>query len=391
MRKLQAAWAAGVVALALFAATAHAQEREVTLAGVAFSGTHDTIAQRFPHTQRYVKSLESAGTSAFKQVLASVQQVRPEHLAVTANPIQDLKGRDQALVVSLVLNSETVSVERFGEVRKLFVLVRGQALFFDFKSMTVVRAYPISFAYIDNFRKDPGEGEIAARVKAVYEGVGGRPGLFGRFAQALGTAKVPHQTPRFLQVAQVTLAPEMVEMLPDYLKSSSHVYETWAADMVGEAISSRVGVPIIPYAKGYAIGNVMSMQVMDGDVFNLKLPTPDYAIEVDLKGLRKVKYSESAAGASFVYGSLADIRIQEPLSRTFYMNTPLKNAEVKVVPASQTHVDDFPAFTDALNGMFAKLADAMAGKGNTWAKAAAAAPDIEAQISKTKELMNLCK
>jgi hypothetical protein len=326
-----------------------------------------------------------------KQVLAAVQKAPSEHMKVTTEPLDELKGRDQALVVSLVLNSETVSVEQFGDVRKLFVLIRGQALFFDFKSMTVVRAYPLSFAYIDNFRKDPSEAEIAARIKAVYEGVDGKPGIFGRFAHALATAKVPTQTPRFLQVTQVSFPAEMVGQFPSYLKSAPSVYETWAADMVSEAISSRVGVPIIPYAKGYAIGNVMSMQVMNGDVFNLKLPTPDYVITVDFKGLKKVKYSENAAGASFVYGSFADIRIEEPLSRTFFLNTPLKNAEVKVVPASQTQVDDFPAFVDSLNGMFVKLADAVAGKGNTWVKAAAGAQDIEAQISKTKDLMNLCK
>lgn len=393
MKSLRAAAAAGLLAClgVTFGGTARAQEREVTLAGVAYSGAHDTIKQRFEHTQRYMRSLEGAGTSPFKQVLAAVQKAPSEHLKITTEPVQELKGRDQALVVSLVLNSETVSVERFGEVRKLFVLVRGQALFFDFKSMTVVRAYPLSFAYVDNFRQDPGEAEIAERIKAVYEGAGGKSGIFGRFANALAVAKVPSQTPRFLQVTQVSFPAEMVATLPQYLKSAPNVYETWAADMVGEALSSRVGVPIIPYAKGYAIGGVMAMQVMDGDVYNLKLPTPDYSIAVDFKGLKKVKYSESAAGASFVYGSFADVRIEEPLSRTFFLNTPLKNAEVKVVPASQTHVDDFPAFVDSLNGMFVKLADAVAGKGNTWVKAAAGAQDIEAQISRTKDLMNLCK
>jgi hypothetical protein len=183
----------------------------------------------------------------------------------------------------------------------------------------------------------------------------------------------------------------MLAALPEPFRGSQAVSENWAADLVGEAISTRVGVPIVPYVKGHAVGNVMSMQVMDGEVFNLELPKPDYAISVELKGVKKVKYSEGAGGASYVYGSFADIRIEEPLSGATYLNTALKNGEVKIVPASQTYVDDFPAFYDSLNGMFVKLAEAVAGKGNGWIKTAAAAPDIVAQVSKTMELMKLCK
>lgn len=339
----------------------------------------------------YEKALNDQGDKAYLRLRAALSQVTSQDIQVTTEPIEELKGRDQALVVSLVVNSETVSIEQFGDVRKLFILIRAQALFFDFKSMTVVRAYPLSFAYIDNFNRPPTREEILARVRMVYEGAGGKPGLFARFANTLASATIPTSTPRFLQVSKVNLGADFVSGLPDYLKSSPMVYETWAADLVSEAISTRVGVPIIPYSKGYAIGNVMSFHVSDGDVYNLKLPKPDYEISVDFTGLKKVKYSQNGSGASFIYGSYANVKVEEPLSGTVYMNTALKNAEVKVVPATQSYVDDFPAYYDSINGMFVKLAEAVAGKGNTWVKAAAAATDIEAQIIKTKELMKLCK
>jgi hypothetical protein len=370
---------------------AYAQEREVTYGGLAYSGEEVTIAQRFRYSKLYEKSLADSGDSAFKRTLKAIEQAPPQKLKLTSNHIEDLKGRDQALVVALVISSETVSVENIGETRKLFVLLRGQALFFDFKSMTIVRAYPISFAYIDNLTHEPTEQEILARVKLVYEGANDKPGLYGRFANVLAQATVPNQTPRLLQVTKVALGPEMLAGLPDYLKSSQTTYETWAADLVGEAISTRIGVPILPYKKGYAIGQVMSMKVSDGTVYNLTLPPPDYEISVNLKGVKKVKYSQSGAGASFIYGAFSDIRIEEPTLGKVFMDTALKNAEVKVVSASQTYVDDFPAFYDAVDGMFVKLAEAVAGKGNTWVKAASASADIETQISKTRELMNLCK
>lgn len=392
MRSVGALLSAALVAALslLLSADARAQATEVTLAGMAYSGDAASMERRFGYSHRYEEQLKAAGHSTYKQLLAALQQANPQNLRIGITPVEELKGRDQAVVVSLVLNSETVSVERFGEARKLFIQLRGQALFFDFKSMTVLRAYPLSFAYVDNLRHDPTDADVLERVKAVYEGVGGKPGLFGRFAAVLSAASLPAQTPRFLQVADVSVAPAMVEQLPPYLRDEA-AHKTWAADMVGEAISSRLGVPIVPYAKGYAIGRVMSLQVMDGDVYTLELPKPDYAISVDLKGMKRVLYKQTGAGASYVYGAFSDVRIQETGDGPVFMKTSLKNAEVKVVPATQTHIDDFPAFNDALDGMFIKLADAVAGKETAWIRSAAGANDIEAQITKTKDLMKLCK
>lgn len=380
-----------VCGLVLMAQASQGQTRDVAFAGVAFSGDAAGLSERFPYSLQYDKQLKSVKSSLFKRTYEYVAANNPKNFNISTAPINELKGNDQALVASLVISSETVSVEHFGNIRKLFVLLRGQALFFDFKSMNVVRTYPVSFGYVDNFQRDPSPQEILERVRLVYEGSDNKPGLYSRYASALAGALLPTQVPRYVQVTKVTLAPEMLAALPDYLKSFPGRAETWAADLVGEAISTRVGVPMVPYSKGYAVGNVMSMQVMDGDVFNLTLPKPDYEIEVDFKNVKKIKFSESTAGSSFVYGTYADIKIHEPMSGTQFLNTSLKNGEAKVIPVSQTYVDDFPAYYDSVNGMFVKLAETIGGKDSGWIKKAASASDIDSQIAKTTKLMNLCK
>ena len=368
------------------------QAPEVAFAGFAYSGSASTMAARFPHSQRYEEELQTAGTSMGQNLRRLLDATPPSHLKIVSQ-IEALKGRDQALAVALVIGSETVSVEQFGNAHKLMVLIRGKAMFFDFKSMNVLRAYPVSFAYIDLLDHPPTADEVLARVKLVYQGTGDKAGVLARFAQNVAKAQIPPGVPRFLQVTSVQLKPEALEVLPAYIKSEPGAAETWAADLVSEAISTRVGVPIVPYAKGYAIGNVMSMRISDGTVFELKLPQPDYEIKVELSGFRKVKFSEVQGGASsFVYGAYAQMHIEEPLSRKAYLSTALKNGETRVIPASQRHVDDFPHFYDAVNGLFVKLAQAMDGKGDEkWLRSAASAKDIDLQIQSTRELMKQCK
>ncbi|MBL0091206.1 MAG: hypothetical protein IPP50_02245 [Piscinibacter sp.] len=127
------------------------------------------------------------------------------------------------MAVALVVGAETVSVEQLAGLHKLFVLIRAQALFFDFKSMSVIRAYPISFGHIDIFDRRPTDAEVAVRVRGVYEGAAGKPGIFTRFATTLAGASLPAATSRTLQITRVTLKPEATGSIPEYLRSASTV------------------------------------------------------------------------------------------------------------------------------------------------------------------------
>lgn len=383
--------AALLVVWAAAAQSALAQQMvDVALAGLAYSGSANTLDERFQYSRRYEEEQKKAGTPLGQQLLGMTAAAPPRNVRIVPR-LDELKGRSQALAAALLIGSETVSAEQFGQQHKLTVLIRGQAMFFDFKSMNVVRSYPISFAYIDALDHAPQPEEILARVKLVYQGVDGKPGLLARFAATVAQAEIPAHVPRFLQVTSVKVAPEALDTLPAYLKSEPTA-QTWAADLVGEAISTRAGVPIVPYAKGYAIGNVMSMSISDGTVFELQLPKPDYEIAVELSGFKKVKFSEVQGGAtSFVYGALAQMRIEVPGVKT-YLNTALKNGESRVIPASQHNVDDFQHYYAAVNGLFVKTAQLMGGKGDEkWLKTAAAAKDIDQQISQTRELIQQCK
>jgi len=370
----------------------HAESVEVALAGLAYSGSASTISNRFPYTQMYEEQRKVAGAPIFQEIYQGINKSGSENISIKPQ-IDELKGKDQALVTALVLGSETVSIEQFGQLNKLMVLIRGQAMFFDFKSMNIVRSYPISFAYVDLLDHTPSKMEILERVKLVYEGANDKPGLINRFVNTVAKAKLPRQVSRYVQITEVQIKPDALNVLPDYIKSEPGAVETWAADLVGEAISTRAGIPIVPYAKGYAIGNVMSLRVSDGAVWELKLPKPDYEMSVEFSGFKKVKFSEVEGGAtSFVYGAYSGIKIQEPLTGKVFLEAPLKNGETSVIPASQKYVDDFPHFYNALNLTFVKLAQILDGKvDEKWIKSATSVKNIDQQISQTKELIKLCK
>jgi hypothetical protein len=360
----------------------------VAFAGFAYAGNANTIETRYKYSKRYEARLTAKGTDINARLRQSLSGRKyPFDLNLTDNA--DSQG-DEALVTALMITSETVSEERFGPIHKLLIQVRAQTLIFDFKSKKVRRTYPLSFAYLDALDHAPTESELDDRIAIAYEGIQGKPGIVERYADALTTATLPQSGELFLQITNVSIAPDAQAAIAPEMTAIPGAAETWLADHLGEALNSKAGVPLFPYSKGYAIGNVMAVRLGDAD-FNLQIPAPDWEISVALTGVKKVKYAENAAGASYVYGAYSTIKISEQGGSRTAVDAQFKNGEVKAVPATQTYVDDLPAYHDSIRGLFDKLAEVLGGQDLPWLKTAAVTADIGKQLKLARGVLQQCK
>jgi hypothetical protein len=384
------AWCALVLAFA--ANTLYA--RDVGYAGFSYAGDYGTIQSRFPFTSQIIPPHGSVQTSqpstAEQLLLAGARRLKPAGFNLVVDALTQLEGRDEAILVILEVTDETVSTEKFDDLTKLFIDIRAQALFFDFKSKTVLRSYPISAVYLGAL---PGEPTNAKKLETVRELIvgGEQPGLIGHFLERLAHASLPQSVSRFIRVANVTVADGAVSTLPEYFRSPG-VSETWIADQFSEALLDEAGVSLLPYAKGYAIGNTIAAHLADGTAFNFQIPAADYSVSIELRALKRVPFGEVPAGRSYIYGAYVHLLVEEPLLQQHYFDVVLKNGETKIVPASQSTVDDWPAFQDAITGLFKKFAGTVAPAGNDekWIKSSATVVNIAQQVDATRTVLNSC-
>ena len=143
------------------------------------------------------------------------------------------------------------------------------------------------------------------------------------FEEALKKAKLPTAASRSLQVTKVEISGEAQDKFPSEYEGGGA--ETWLADTFSEKLSTKFDVPMLPYSKGYAIGNRMAIKISDSSVFNLVIPKPDYEFTIKLLKLKTVPYEIQAAGRSLIYGASASIKLEEPLSGQTYLNGQFKN------------------------------------------------------------------
>ena len=364
----------------------------LTYAGLAYAGNFANIESRFKYSKRYEARLKSQGADINTNLREIVKGGRYPLFELNTTENTEIKG-DSTLVTTLTVTGETISDETFGPVHKLLVQIRAQAMIFDFQSKTLLRAYPLSFAYLDALNHAPSEADIDERVAYAYEGAQGKDGIFARYVQALSHATLPRNDGLFLQITDVKIDPEAAPAISKVLSEdpdAAAAADTWLADHLDEALNTYAGVPVIPYSVGYAVGNVMQLHLADSN-FSIKFPEPNVTISVELTGVKRVQYAQNNVGTSYIYGAFANLKIATQGSPHSTLEASFKNGEVKEVPITQGYVDDLPAYSDAIRGLFNKLSDELGGKDTPWLKSATASPDIKAQLTAARGLLQKCK
>jgi hypothetical protein len=360
----------------------------VAYAGLAYAGNADAIPSRFKYSKRYETHLQDYGTDISTK-LRHIVTSGHYPFELNSTDTVELKG-DETLVTALTVTGETISEETFGPVHKLLVQIRAQAMIFDFQSKLLLRAYPLSFAYLDALDHTPSDAEIDERVAKAYEGDQGKDGIFGRYRDALMRTTLPRNDALFVQITNVRIDPDATPGIPSVLSQQRGAAETWLADHLDEALNTYAGVPVIPYSVGYALGNVMQMNLGNSN-FNIKFPEATVQVAVELTGVKRVQYAQNNVGTSYIYGTFATVTIATQGSVHPTLSASFKNGEVKEVPVTQGYVDDLPAYNDSIRGLFNKLAEELGGKDSPWLKSATTAPDITAQLVASRGLLQKCK
>ena len=365
-----------------------AQAQQVNLAGFAFAGQAAEAPQRFQYAFKVIEgaSAESATgpTAISRLVVARSRGVSNGSFQLTFNSLGSLRDSDQALVAALVLTGETVFVENFGEYHKVFVNLRGDALIFDYKSKTVVRSYPISTILLDAPPLPPTQAQLEAHVSRLLVG-GEETSLVGQFVRLLSTATLPAPGKKTVQVRTAEINDNVLALLPAALRDPG-LARSLLIDAFESSLSAKTGAPLIPSRVTHSTG-VMHVRFEDMYNYELKVPEGDYVFDINLKRLAKIKHSSNNVGTSYIFGAYVDLEFSEPLIGLKFFSSELKNGETAVVLKGRQEADDFPAYEDAIRGLFRKFGEAVSKSDLKWLRSASAAPDVDVQIRKTKEVI----
>ena len=345
------------VVLGLWVSIAQAQTESVKVfyGGFAFAGRADEIGRNYPFAASLGEPSQDAA-AFFESVARDFFRRRTGKTQAFALSFDLVRPEDSPLVMVLALSDEKVLVENLGDFHKLVVQLGFDLLVLDFREMTVVSSLPISLDLIDAGPSEYSHADITKRLREMVAGDASQ--LLPVLEAKLSTMRIRTAQQATLQIHQVTVGEKALPFLPVEYRQMPGAYGEACARQLGGLLTSEAKIALLPYAKD-GVNGKMALRFADASVLQFRIPAPTFALDLDIKGFKKVLDKSTPAEALWLYGAFLGVRVYEPEFQRVYFDAPVKYAVSKVIPASQKTTNEFPVVSEALKGAFLSTIEQM--------------------------------
>ena len=365
----------------------HANETNrdvVHFAGLAFTGAAADAPDSLPVASRILQAdgLLQANILLSRQ-LASAKM---PHVELRMGELATLDGTGSATAMALALDREVTVVEEIAGQHKLLVELSAQLLFFDYRDMQVRLAYPVAVQRVDVMDQPPTPEQIEAAFRSLVQGTG-TASLAGASQAALARLRLPDSSALRMQLVKVAMAPNAE--VPAAL--AARVQDGTLGHEFTKLLSSTLGMGLLPHQPGQAVGGTMAARFADGRVFTLKVPEPDYALELELEGFRQKTLKQTPAMRQELLGAYFRLRANEPLSGKTYLDHGFRHGATKTLPATQAQFDlDAARYETLLSGL-AMFAAAAGGGDGDWLRQQQDPRAATGQVRAFNDLVEKCR
>ena len=339
-------------------------KQTVLYAGLAYLANCNEIARTLPFLHQAIGhgacGLQPGVDAAFSRAIDSVTNDR-------VDLVKHLGDADSgnALSIVLALDRENVwSTPMRGGIAVAYD-VSAQLLTFDFTEKKIVGVFPIHIRYFDFVDQPRSHEEHVSIMRRLVLDQDFTVNLLQEF-HALASDITPKMSyGGYLRVRNVDLTDNTKAYLDEQNVNHS-AYRTWIAQVLSQALSHKLEMPILPYTAGHAIGAKIAGRFANGTAFALTLPPADYVVDLTVRGMvrKKLDESRSRVAWSFVIG--LGVTALEPLSGTTYLEANFQKGKVKVTSNSAGGLDEWGAFGEAAILLAEGVASQIVTKQATW-------------------------
>jgi hypothetical protein len=363
----------------------YSQDQEVYFAGVAITGSVGSLEDSHPYVQEVL--FKSNPIEINKLFTRSFREKPPTNFELIFDDLGRLDGTTSPIAFAAAIDRETVTIENIAGDYKVLIEVAAQALFFDFRERQTLFTYPITLQHVEIFQSEPEAKEIEYLFRNMLMGES-ETSFVPVLVDRLSSVTLPNAATRRIQLVELTSSSainDKFEQFSTFLQTGVIGHE------FSKIFSYEQNLAMLPFSNGQAIGGAMAARFASGDVFNLKIPAPDYEITVNIDDLRGRRIQETRAFRQELFGAFFHINVKEPLSGRIYFDQSLRQGATKTIPATQGSFDEFAAYYETILLGFSSFARSLDGRGEDWRREQTGGRELSNQLKELQELINLCR
>ena len=345
---------------------------KVFYSGFSFSNTYDSNKSYAKYTEDLImeKNSDTGIDIISDKLLKVIKKIKFNKIDLDTDNLLDFsKYPDEAIVMSVSLQYEEFTQEFNYSSQKysIFYDAYFQILFYDFSDKSLIASIPFDFEVKQLSKNKLNNQEILTRVKEFY--LNDDP--FSELGQTINKFNIKRKYDLRIGVKNVNIQDRVFKVMPYGSINNQNSIKNLIAQTLAERISVHHNVALVPYTEGQGIGGTMKLRFIQTDqIYSIELPNPDYHIEINLKGFKKVLAKTSASENLYLYGSFVDLKIFQPDLDKIYFNEGLRGVTNVKIPKDQTEVNDWRKYYYNLKKLFDDFSKNIIKQDQKWMKKA---------------------
>ena len=327
-----------------------------------------------------------------KKLYESIKNIKRDDLNIIKSDLGSLKSGD-SLALAFALSDE--KVERLAEKEGVysFYKVLAQVLVFDVLEKKIVTNFPAAVQYQIYTKKLPTKLEDEKAFEKIYLDLTFDGSIFKDWASRLEQINIKESGVRHLQIRDVILDSATINQMPQALKDNN-IFITQTAQRFEFQLATNQNVPILPYTTGQLGNKKLGLlgRFKDGISYELKLPEPDYVIDILVREFKNAKLEEKNYDG-YVYGSFITLKVSEPTTGKIKLDSKFnfKNELTFDKSSSIVILNDWDIYQRTQDLLFSNLTKQISMRDDTQLEKITNTPDIKNQLKEFEEIIKKCR
>ena len=368
----------------------------VVYAGFSFSGNYIDQESGIKYTERIIKNSSEPFNSISKSLLEEIKKTNPKHFNLNFDYADLDKGNSEAIVMAVTLDNEYYFSE-FEPLTKTYInniQMFFQIMFYNFNTRTLIASIPYDVTMPFLTKEKISEDEIINEIKNFYT-TGLKSADDGTvikaFTQVGKIINEYHLKDKYkfrIGIREIMIEDKAIEYLPDEFVKNQTTFKNILAQNFAGRLSVHNDIALVPFTEGMAIGGTMKQQFVNSDeIYDLKLPKPEFVIDITLRGYKKKLAKSSDVENLYWWASFINLNILQPDLNKVYFDENLKNILKKKIPAQITDIDDWYKFYMSNIQLFDKFSMNIANPSKDWTTKASKNDELHNNLINLQDLL----
>lgn len=326
-------------------------------------------------------------------LIEKTKDISNESFLINFELLKDELGEEDQNIMVLTLDNEYINnVSIPGDnLTRTDIILNFQIIFFNAKNNFLTASIPLEISKNISSAEKLNNSQIKSELKKMYQNE-----VLRYYHELLSNFTLKSKFKNRIGITQVNFEDNAKENFKKYLNEKDIFIKNKFAKSLSSFIAFNNDIAIVPYGQDRTTNTLMLR--FENTQREIKLPDPDYHINLTIRGFKNVLFKEGNIDEQWIYGSYVNIKVIQPdnpdENLKIKMNEKFKHGlNVELSKRSLENKESFEwiFFNDSLKVLFDNFSKQTVEFDKKWIKSSNDNKKIKKSFERLKSIYESCK